>query len=601
MKARITVIVIVVVLGIILFRAMRGRDLVEEGTRIPCSIVQQGEFVVSITEIGDLSSKESKNISAPIQGKILRAVEEGTYVQPGDELVAFDDEQIKKEVDQAELALKSSNASEEQAREKLRMDLLQRDFDSDNAQTEFEFQKTELEKAEKTLELKIKLFAEDLIPKEEMEEQELEVDKKRFQLEKASNSLKLQEERAKSSFEEQEASLLRYQQDIDRKQAEYDDAFKRLGNTILFAEAEGLVLFGDSDSRRYNYNSGGNEFEMKPGQEVQRNQHLFTIPNLRLMQTVIQVNEKDLNRLEKGQQAVITCEALPDRVFGGEVTRIAKTATRSYRGMGANKFAVTVEMTDSDPDKIRPGMSAKCEVILSRMPGTVFMPVEAVYNKEGRRVCYVVEGEKFFERELELGERNENYVQVIAGVKQGERVALEDPTLVEGKRLIFYDRKEEGLPTPPATQTEEVLPGDEGADEGDKPEKTRLTPEGSAGVENIIRKGMGGQRGEGGRPGEPGGERGQRGQKGKKSAEDEAAAGRPTVEVVLTVDGETKALRMPVSLTMIEKILEKHPGAKLITIDGIDAEEFKKKLTPTDYTTSGGGKNRGGNRVVIYN
>jgi hypothetical protein len=242
-------------------------------------------------------------------------------------------------------------------------------------------------------------------------------------------------------------------------------------------------------------------------------------------------------------------------------------------------------MKDSDPDKIRPGMSAKCEVILNRMQETLYIPIEAVFNKEGLRVAYVVDGEKFYERQLELEERNEYFVQILDGVEAGETVALEDPTLVEGQRLIFYVRKDDNLPKPPSTLTEEVLPEtkEQKAADGEKPEGMKLKPEEGAGVERIKRKGMG-------RPGGPDGEE-------ERPKVDERTAGRPKVEVVFELDGKRQTIHIPVSLTMIEKIEKEHPGARIITIDGIEFEEFKKKLKPTDYSSSAGD---GNSRTIIY-
>jgi multidrug efflux pump subunit AcrA (membrane-fusion protein) len=61
------------------------------------------------------------------------------------------------------------------------------------------------------------------------------------------------------------------------------------------------------------------------------------------------------------------------------------------------------------------------------------IPVEAVFDRGGRTVAYVLSGAAFEERILEVARRSEGRVQVARGLKPGERVALKDPMAVKEK------------------------------------------------------------------------------------------------------------------------------------------------------------------------
>jgi hypothetical protein len=68
-------------------------------------------------------------------------------------------------------------------------------------------------------------------------------------------------------------------------------------------------------------------------------------------------------------------------------------------------------------------------VEVERVPKSIVIPAEAVFDKGGRMVAYVLTNGNYQERKLEIARRSSGQVLIAAGLKKGERVALKDPTL----------------------------------------------------------------------------------------------------------------------------------------------------------------------------
>jgi multidrug resistance efflux pump len=81
---------------------------------------------------------------------------------------------------------------------------------------------------------------------------------------------------------------------------------------------------------------------------------------------------------------------------------------------------------------LRPGMSTGAEIITNTLKKVVLIPVRASFDKQGKVIAYVKQGNKFEPREITLGYRSEALVQVVSGLKPGEAVALEEPPEAKG-------------------------------------------------------------------------------------------------------------------------------------------------------------------------
>ena len=77
---------------------------------------------------------------------------------------------------------------------------------------------------------------------------------------------------------------------------------------------------------------------------------------------------------------------------------------------------------------LRPGLLADVEIIVDKFANAVYIPTQAVFEKDGKLVAYVKKGSNFEERPFKPLKRSESTMVVESGLKPGETVALSDPT-----------------------------------------------------------------------------------------------------------------------------------------------------------------------------
>jgi HlyD family secretion protein len=105
------------------------------------------------------------------------------------------------------------------------------------------------------------------------------------------------------------------------------------------------------------------EVEVKTGDLVSPGDTAFRIDDLASVYIDLQVSEVDLASLKVGQQATLEFDALPEKVYSGEVTEIGMIGTNSQ---GVVNYPVTVKVTDADAS-ILPGMTASVTIVVDEV------------------------------------------------------------------------------------------------------------------------------------------------------------------------------------------------------------------------------------------
>jgi len=154
---------------------------------------------------------------------------------------------------------------------------------------------------------------------------------------------------------------------------------------------------------------------------------IIGIPDLSLMQASTIVNEVDISRIEKGQNVIITVDAIEGKVYYGKISRVAPLARREET---TNVKVFDVEVTiDSTDVQLLPGMTCQCQVITGRIQDVVSIPLQAVFQKEGETVVYVMGPRSYKKREVKVGAKNNDRIIIVEGLEEGESVCLRDPTV----------------------------------------------------------------------------------------------------------------------------------------------------------------------------
>jgi Cu(I)/Ag(I) efflux system membrane fusion protein len=155
---------------------------------------------------------------------------------------------------------------------------------------------------------------------------------------------------------------------------------------------------------------------------------LYQIADLSAVWVVADVFEQDIGLVKSGARAKVTINAYPDKVFAGTVTYVYPTLRAETRTV-----PVRVELANSGM-LLKPGMFAQVEVAVSAKAKVVTVPLSAVIDSGTRQIVLIQQGEgRFAPREVKLGSRSDDYVEVREGVKEGEQVVVAANFLIDAE------------------------------------------------------------------------------------------------------------------------------------------------------------------------
>jgi RND family efflux transporter MFP subunit len=228
-------------------------------------------------------------------------------------------------------------------------------------------------------------------------------------------------ESARASYELHEARVAKLQ--------------RQIGGCIMRAPSPGIVIYGTSADWRQR-----REDPVEVGDMVHKGQKILTIPNSGLMGVELAVHESSVDKVKVGQQAKVTVEAFPDRAFPGKVSRVAPLPDPQQGWLDPGvKVYTTHVLIDGSHDFIKPGMSAKVEILIEELHDTMIVPVQVVANRDGKKVCYVFTPDGPKPRVVETGAFNDVFVQILSGLEVGEEVLLSPPRLLSTTASVKSD------------------------------------------------------------------------------------------------------------------------------------------------------------------
>jgi membrane fusion protein (multidrug efflux system) len=161
------------------------------------------------------------------------------------------------------------------------------------------------------------------------------------------------------------------------------------------------------------------------GEIAEAGQILFRVGVPKPLQVVAEVNEEDIPRVAVGQTVLFRTDAFPDRRLEGKVSEI--TPMGDY---AAKTFRVKIALPADTP--LHPGMSVEANIVTREKPNALLIPADALQ----RDAVFVIDGSQARKRAIKIGIRGTRVVEVLAGLKDGERVASPAPIgLADGARV----------------------------------------------------------------------------------------------------------------------------------------------------------------------
>ena len=166
---------------------------------------------------------------------------------------------------------------------------------------------------------------------------------------------------------------------------------------------------------------------------------VVTLADMKSLMVEADVAESNLDKVYQGQPCEISLDAIPDRRFPGEVHMIVPTADRAKATV-----LTKVKFLETD-DRILPEMSAKV-AFLSRPLGAgenqprLAVSKNALVTRKGRTVAFLVERGQVKETPVKVGPALGDLVEIVGGLKEGERVVLNPPdSLGNGDRVTLKE------------------------------------------------------------------------------------------------------------------------------------------------------------------
>lgn len=403
------------------------------------AVVYRGAVTSRVTASGTLRPMRSLTYRSPIPGReaeIRDLAPEGSRVNEGDLIVRLDTTELERERDRTTQEL-----------EQARIELQLAEGESDDASAALkgvaegegalavEEAKASLQSAERKVDRLRQEFAQlkPLLDKGFITREELA--KTGDQLEQAETELLLTRKRTAIAVqmthprEHQKATVLVAQKSslLLRARSRLQDMQVRLtllGELIeacsIRANGAGLVVYEE-------YLGANPRRKVRIGDRVYSTQGIVTIPEVNRMVVETSVSEAEVRRVQPGQTATVRVEAFPDLELTGTVSRVGTLASSSInRPFDEKRFDLVINL-DQTPTNLRPEMTARADILVGAKDGVLLVPVTALFEQQGRSVAYVMGAAGVEARAVEAGESNDQVVEIVNGLREGERVSLNRP------------------------------------------------------------------------------------------------------------------------------------------------------------------------------
>ena len=431
----------------------------EIGPRLTHTITR-GDLLVTVTEQGTLESSENTEIKCEVRGQstVIWVIEGGTTVEPGDELVRLDTLVIENAISERTKYAHWSRSSAERSRADVERSKL---AIPEYLEGRYRAQLMTLEKDLAIAESNLRTARNMLGHAEKMAERgylsELEVEEKTFAVTQAELTVEarnteidvleeftkeMELETLSGNLNAAKANLAAAEERAKQDAARRDLALEEFELCVIKADRSGLVIYPSAAQWK-------NAPEIAEGATVHEDQVLLLMPDLSKMQVKVGIHESIIDRIEPGLAARIT---LPDKTLGGEVSSVASVTAAAGWWTGNVVKYETIITLPSVPG-LKPGMSAEVEVIVDRHEDVLTIPVAAAVEDAEGDFCWVKTADGPKRRSLELGDTNDLFTVVKAGLKDGDQVVLNPLALEEAQTEVLMPRDETEQPKPDSDES----------------------------------------------------------------------------------------------------------------------------------------------------
>ncbi len=423
----------VVLGGIVLFSVNQANKGVV--TVQTAKVAAQEALVSQVTASGEIKPTTYTNVTAQGFGRITGIlVKEGDKVKKGDRLLLQENIQASADVQAQAASINSAEAGVEAAEASYKA-----------AQADLLLQQANLEKAKLDWERGQGLFKDGLIPKQDFDQRKTGYDAAAAQVDSSRArvlSLKATLGQMRSQVMQGRAVLV-HTQDI-------------LHKTVYTSPINGIVSYLPERVGDY----------VVPGIQNSNGSFLMTLSDMSVVTAEVKVDETDIVMVKMGQDADVTIDAVPGKVFKGKVTEIGSQAVLRTSGLAttqstasnqeAKDFKVVVTISNP-PENVRPGLSTTAKIRTAEKKNVLAIPIQALAvrtrkdleearknakkdsgvtlaappppapgdpKKDEVQGVFVVNGKKAIFRPVETGITGVTDIEITKGLQQGDEIVV---------------------------------------------------------------------------------------------------------------------------------------------------------------------------------
>jgi HlyD family secretion protein len=437
----LTVVVLAGIVGLTIVRAQSGYTKVLIGT------VSHENLVAVVNATGQIRPKTLINVGANAMGRVTHFyVAEGDHVKKGQIIATIENVQQTANVDaqQATINAAKTDIASYIAAEKTQ------EANVEHAQADLEQKKLDYDRAKS------------LVAAQVMSKQNFDAAKAAYDLDVASL------DQAKASLAQAKAQTASARGHLDTQVADLKVNRDLLDRTIAIAPFDGIVT-----------NEPVRQGEMVvQGIQNTEGSTLMTLADMSIITAEVKVDESDIVNVANGQEADVTVDALPGKVFKGHVTEVGDQALLRSSGQSTSqtttgveeakdfKVVVTLDVPSND---LRPGLSCTAKIVTASKDNAVAIPIQALTMRDPKHLkdpvhvqtqtvsaatnsdqqnaqmvqgVFIVRKEKGKDRvhfvQITTGITGATDIEVTKGLEPGDRI-------VTGTYRILRDLKEDSL------------------------------------------------------------------------------------------------------------------------------------------------------------
>lgn len=370
------------------------------GDRSDTLIVKKSQIPLAIHTTGELTSARTIELGPPVvkyswQQKLSYLIPEGTWVNEGERVIAFDAQQQFTRLRDLEYSL----ATERQR------------FESQALNTEQEREQLELDLAEAKMQLdKASLKSSNV----DGLMARLEVEKLRIDREIAEHNYQMAEVRQQNRLAQMEVDQEITQSEVERLTAEVNEQQAAIESMNVKAPRAGIVVYKTN-------NDGEKPAE---GDQFSVIQKVVEIPDLDSLIVKTTIAEQLAHKVHVGDRVEIRLDAVSEKTFSGQVTDLGNIVRVKSRREPSKVFDAVVAIDNPDVEVLRPGMAARLSIIQRLEEKAVAIPQRAIIYEGEKALVRVQSLMGEVRREINIVARQGGDAIVTEGLQDGDEVLL---------------------------------------------------------------------------------------------------------------------------------------------------------------------------------